>query len=205
MRTHRYRIALGLGVLVGLTTLSWAPAAFGLPYSSGSYGTCTYNTCSITLSSSGTVAINVTPGASTTCTTQADSVSASTEASTGYTISMTDNDTNTNLVSGANTIAATGGTAASPTALTANKWGYRIDGVAGFGSGPTSSFSNGSASSLTYATPPSSSGTADTVHSTSSPDVSTVYTSVWYGLCVNATPPSGTYSDSITYTALVNT
>jgi hypothetical protein len=198
------RIGLFVGLVIGVTALGWAPAAFGLPYSSGSYGTCSYNACSITLSSSGSVAVNVTPNASALCSVQSDSVSASTGASTGYVISMTDNDTNNSLVSGANSVTAVSGTAASPAALTANKWGYRVDGIGSFGAGPTSSLSSGAIPSQTYAAVPLSSGTAATIRSTNSADGSTVNTSVWYGVCVNASTPSGTYTDSVVYTAVVN-
>jgi hypothetical protein len=198
------RVLFVIGLIIGTTTLGWAPAAFGIAYSHGSYGTCTYNTCGITLSSSGTVAINATPTSGTVCTVQSDSVSATTGATTGYVISMTDGDTNNSLVSGGNSVAAVSGTPASPVALSANKWGYRIDSIGGFGAGPTSSVSNGSIPSGAFSAVPLSSGTAATVRSTTSADGSTVNTPVWYGLCVNASQPSGTYSDSITYTAVVN-
>ena len=205
------KYSMGRFVLIGilsfiLTIFGMATPSQAIKYSSGSYGTCSYNTCSIGLSSSGSVAINVTPsGSSTLCTVQSDSVTATTNSSTGYTVTMTDGDTATSLsTGGAGSIASTSGTASSPIALTANKWGYRIDNLAGFGAGPTSSLSNGSIPSLAFAGIPPSNGTPDTVRYTTTTDSGTVSTPVWYGVCADATLPAGSYSDNIVYTAVVN-
>lgn len=175
-------------------------------YGAGTYNTCTYNTCGITLSSSGTVAINITPsGASTRCTVQSDSVTATTGSTTGYTVKINDSDTSTTLNgSGGNTIPSVSGTAASPVALTANKWGYRVDSIAGFGSGPAGALSSGSIPAYTFAAVPLSSAGGDTIRTTSTVDSGTVSTLVWYGACANASAVSGSYSDNITYTATVN-
>lgn len=196
-----------LGILIFIFSIfGMAAPSQALKYSSGSYGTCSYNTCSIGLSSSGSVALNVTPsGASTLCTVQSDSVTATTNSSTGYTITMTDDNTATALsAGGATTIASSSGTAASPTLLTANKWGYRIDNLAGFGSGPTTSLASGSVPSGTFAGIPASNSTPDTVRTTNTTDSGTVSTPVWFGVCADATLPAGSYTDSIVYTAVVN-
>lgn len=208
-----YNEKYSMGRFIVIALLAFIVSVFGtvvpsqaIKYSSGSYGTCSYNSCSIGLSSSGSVALNVTPsGASTLCTVQSDSVTATTNSSTGYTVTMTDDDTGTALsTGGGSTIPTTSGTAASPTALTANKWGYRIDGVAGFGSGPTSSLASGGIPSVKFAGIPASNATPSTVRYTTTTDSGTVSTPVWYGVCVDSTLSSGSYTDNIIYTAVVN-
>jgi hypothetical protein len=116
---------------------------------------------------------------------------------------MTDTDT-TNMLTGPASIAANSSTSSSPTALTANTWGYRVDSVDGFGAGPTSVVSSGSIPSLTFAGVPISSGTPALIRTTSTNDTSPVNTSVWYGVCANSVLQSGAYTDGVTYTALIN-
>jgi len=174
-------------------------------YSDGNYSACTYNTCGITLSSNGTVNINVTPGGSTTCTTQSDSVAVTTDSSTGYTLSMNDNATSSSLLgSSTPTIPTSSATQSSPSALSTNTWGYRVDGVGGFGAGPTSASSNTGTSSTTFAGIPTSAQTAATLVNSGSPADPAVTTTVWYGICVDTTVPADTYSSTVVYTAVVN-
>lgn len=190
------------GALVLTPSLVNAQSAYG----TGSYGTCTYNSCGITLGSSGTVSLNITPaGGTTKCTTASDQVQVTTDSSTGYTLTMSDVDTTTVLNNGSGgTIPSTTSTQASPSVLVANKWGYRVDSIAGFGAGPTSGGSNTGIPAVTFALIPSSSGAADTLAATSVAADPAVSTYVWYGACVNATTTAGTYSDSVVYTAVVN-
>src|SRR5687768_17022574 len=94
-----------------------------LPYSSGKYGACQYGSCDIILTSSGTVNLTVTPTTAGVYSTMSDDVEVETHSSTGYTLTMNDSDTNTNLVSGGNTISRTSGTQGSPVILSANTWG----------------------------------------------------------------------------------
>jgi len=173
-------------------------------YGEGDYGACTYNTCGISLTSSAAVSLDITPGASTTCTTQKDTVTVTTDASTGYTLSMKNATTTSGLINGGSSIAATTGSQASPIALTANTWGYRIDGLAGFGSGPTAATSNTSATSTVFAGIPTSVQTAAQLAATTVAAGSGDTTNVWYGACANTTLPAGTYSSTVTYTAVVN-
>jgi hypothetical protein len=181
--------------------------ASAIPYGDGTYGTCTYNTCGISIATNGTVNVNITPsGTSTTCSTQSDSVIVTTYSSTGYTLTLANSSTNTNLVGGTygGTIPAVSGTLSSPVVLTANTWGYRVDGVGGFGSGPTSAGNNTAPLSLPFAKVQPSSGTPDTIATTSSAAGSGQTTIVWYGVCANASTEADTYTSSVTYTAVVN-
>ena len=200
-------LILALTILTGcLTYGAFNTQAFAINYSAGTYGSCTYNTCSISLTSNGIISVNVTPSASSpTCSVTSDSVTATTDSSTGYTITMTDSDTS-NLMIGpaASTIAAGSGTPASPAVLTTNTWGYRVDSISGFGAGPTAVVTNGSIPSLTFAALPLSSGTPSLIRTTSTADTGSVSTPVWYGVCVNSSLTGGSYSDSVTYTALIN-
>lgn len=177
----------------------------GISYGSGTYGTCTYNTCSITLTTSGTIAANVTPAAGATrCSVAKDTVTATTDSSTGYTVTLNDTDTTNTLVGPSASISASAGTPASPVALAANTWGYRVDSIGGFGAGPTSAVTNGAVPSVTFAAVPLSSGTASTIRTTSTADGTAVATPVWYGVCANTSLTSGAYTDSVTYTAVIN-
>lgn len=198
---HILAVAFLVVILVIPSVVSAVPGAYG----NGAYGTCTYNTCGITLTSSGAVSLNIIPGASTTCTTQSDSVAVTTDSSTGYSLSMQNTATTSSLLgSGTNTIPTSSGSQASPLALTANIWGYRVDSVGGFGAGPTSANNNVATSAITFAAIPTSAQSADNLAATSVAANPTVTTPVWYGVCSDTTIPADTYSSIVTYTAVVN-
>lgn len=198
-----FTLAMGIFVFLACWAIFIHPAA-GINYGAGTYGTCTYNTCSISLTTSGSISADVTPASGTTkCTVSNDVVTASTDSSTGYTVSLTDTDTS-NTLNGPVTLSASAATPASPAVLTANTWGYRVDSIAGFGTGPTSGVASGAIPAVTFAGVPISSGTPGLIRTTSTADTGTVNTSVWYGVCVNSSLQSGAYSDSVTYTAVIN-
>ena len=196
-------ITLILSVLA-LGSSAYANTTDTTTYGSGTYGGCDYGACSITLASSGTVADNVVPTASGKCTVQSDTVSVLTDNAAGYTVTMTTSTTSNALANGSSLITASGGTAAVPATLANNTWGYRIDGISGFGAGPTSAQSSGGTPSVRFAGVPASNQTAATVSSASGPADPAVNTTVWYGVCTNTSLPSGNYSTSITYTAVTN-
>jgi hypothetical protein len=173
-------------------------------YGSGNYGNCDYGSCTITLTSNGTVGVNVTPTATGKCTVQSDTASVTTDNTIGYTLTMTTSTTNNAMVNGGTNLSAASGTAASPTTLAMNTWGYRVDGVSGFGAGPTSSQNSGTIPAVTFAGVPASNAAATAVASSSSAANPAVNTTVWYGVCANTTIPAGTYSTTVTYTAVTN-
>lgn len=154
------------------------------------------------LSSAGTVSIDATPSASGVQTTASDTVTVSTNNTSGYTLQIAETGASTALVSGGNSIPATPGTQTTPAALTANTWGYRVDGTGGFGATTTTAISNAPIGSITYAAVPvtASPNTIKTTASTASNDTTTV----WYSVAVNTSTPSGTYTNSVTYTATAN-
>lgn len=173
-------------------------------YGGGNYGSCNYGSCSITLTSGGSTTLDVLPTAGGKCTVQSDTASVFTNSDTGYTLTMTTSTTNSSLVGSTSSISAASGTTASPVALSMNKWGFRVDGVGGFGSGPTASQTNGAIPSLPFAGVPASNQTSATLATSVSPANPAVNTVVWYGLCANASLPADTYASTIVYTAVTN-
>ena len=156
----------------------------------------------ISITTNTTVALNVTPTPGGAASSSSDTVTVATNNATGYNLSLADTDSNTNLVSGANSIAAHTGTFAAPTTLGNNSWGYRVDNAGGFGAGPTASQSSVANLSGTWAGV-AQSGAAQTLKTTSANSNSDT-TTVNYGVKVDTTKPSGTYSDQVTYTAVTN-
>lgn len=181
-----------------------AVPALAVTYGDGTYGSCQYNACSITITSDGSVSVNVVPTSSGACTIQNDTVSVLTDDSGGYLLQVANSNTNTGLINGSHTISSSSASQSSPSALTADSWGYRVDGVGGFGAGPTTSQSNTSLNSILFAQIPPSNGTPDTIANTSVPADPAVNTSVWYSVCANTSVVSGTYSTQVTYTAVAN-
>lgn len=156
------------------------------------------------MASSGSISVDITPaGGTTKCTISSDTVTATTGSSTGYTITLNDADTS-NALTGPASIVASTATSSSPSVLTANTWGYRVDTIAGFGAGPTTAITNASIPSATFAGVPISTDTPGLIRTTNTADSGTVNTSVWYGVCASSNLQSGAYSDSVTYTAVIN-
>lgn len=153
--------------------------------------------------SSGTVAVNATPTGVGVQTIANDVITVSTNDAAGYTLKIAETGAGGTLVSGGNSIAASAGTFASPVAQAANTWGYRVDGAGTFGAGPTTSATNAAISgSIKFAAVPAT-ASPDTIKTTSATASSDV-TNVWYGVAVNTSTPSGTYTNSVTYTATAN-
>lgn len=162
---------------------------------------------------SGTVNVNTSSASGVKQTVNTDAVTISTNDSAGYTLTLQDGDATTALVSGGNNIAAHSGTTTTPTLMSAaNVWGFHLDNdgakwcSAGSTCGATfgTSLSSNQASSATlkFAAMPAS-GSPYTVKTTSSTASSDV-TNVWYGVNIDPSQASGTYTDSVTYTATAN-
>lgn len=154
----------------------------------------------ISLTSSGTVNISLTPGASAVVSSASDTVSVSTNNTAGYNLSVADSDATTNLVSGANTLGAHTGTYASPSVLATGKWGYAVAG--GNFSATYTAESNNTSSTTKWAGMPATGSPQQlkTTATTASSDATTV----WYGVKVDSSTPTGTYTDAVTYTAVTN-
>jgi len=190
-----------------LLALALLFSTFALPAVAGAATTNTTINSAISsvisvFTSNGTVTVNVTPTGAGAQTIASDTLTVSTNNSAGYTLQIADSDATTTLVSGGNNIAASSGTQASPAVQAVNTWGYRVDGVGGFGAGPTSAQNSAAIGARTFAGIPanSSPNTIKTTATTASNDTTTV----WYGVAANTSQPTGTYSDTVTYTATAN-
>lgn len=156
----------------------------------------------ISLTSSSTVDIALTPTATgSVISSKSDTVSVSTNNATGYNLTLASSTASTDLANGGNKIAASAGTFTAPVALATNTWGYRIDNLGGFGAGPATALTNAASSTLTFAGVPASS--APQALKSTSTTANSDKTVVWYGVNVDATKPTGKYSNTVTYTAVV--
>lgn len=139
----------------------------------------------ITITTSGTVAINdVQPAGD--AKTGDVTVTVTTNNSSGYNLTIKDADTNLNLVSDTNNIAAHSGSHDTPTAFAAGAsvWGYRL------ASYPAGQYAGITAAEVELKT-------------TSAPAASDV-TTVTFGVQASGSQPSGEYTGIVTYTAVVN-
>jgi hypothetical protein len=198
---------LSLLVVASIVTTILVPIAISAStYGSGAYGSCLYGSCSIsvTVSSNGTVNVNVTPTLTGSCTIQSDTVSVLTDNSSGFTLTVANSSDNTALTNGGYSINATAGTFASPIALANNTWGYRVDNIGSFGAGPTTAESNVSPPSTVFAKAVANSQAHDTIRTTAGPANPAVETTVWYGVCANTATASGSYGTTVIYTAITN-
>ncbi len=170
-----------------------------LPVASASAASSSANTTingvvngAITIATSGTVNIPaVTPTAGGNASVASDTVTVTTNNSAGYTLtlSMSAASTSNALVSGANTLAA--GTVATP-----STWGYSLSSAA------LSDQPVGSVTGTFQAVPLAAS--AVQIKNTSVAATTGDATPVYYGLSANASQPSGTYTGTVTYTAVTN-
>lgn len=151
---------------------------------------------------SGTVNVDVAPSGAGSQTIASDTVTVSTNNVAGYNLKLAESGASSDLVSGGDTIPASSGTQSSPVVAAVNTWGYRVDGVGGFGAGPTSSASNQAIGALTFAAVPAT-GSPNTLKSTSSPATNDV-TTVWYQVTADTSTPPGTYTNTVLYTAVTN-
>ncbi|MFZ1459086.1 MAG: hypothetical protein WAT17_04365 [Candidatus Saccharimonadales bacterium] len=190
--------------VAGIIAMSWFGPVSALNYGAGQYGKCQYGSCGITITSSGTVNLAITPTGSATCTINNDVVQVTTGATTGYTLQLASTSSSTNLlgVNFAGTIPGNGGSFASPASLAVNTWGYRVDGKGGFGAGPTSAATNTSIPGLSFATIPVNA--SPTTLLTTSAAASAEVTDIWYGACADTTKAVDTYSRDVVYTAMTN-
>jgi hypothetical protein len=189
-------LALGLSLLLVVFAITSATHAVSTSVSS------TISSVISLFTSSGTVSINATPTSGGVQTINNDVVTVSTNDSAGYTLKLAETGAGGTLVSGGNSIPATAGTYGTPIAEVANTWGYRVDSLGTFGAGPTSAVSNIAIGSAKFAAVPAT-ASPDTIKTTATTATSDT-TSVWYGVAVNTSTPSGTYTNSVTYTATAN-
>ncbi len=155
------------------------------------------------LTTNGTVNVNITPTGAGAQTIASDTVTVSTNDSSGYTLTLADSDATTTLVSGGNSVAASSGTQTTPVVQVANTWGYAVQSLGGFnGSGYAAANSAAISGTLKFAGMPAT-GSPNTLKTTAGVATNDT-TTVWYAAAANTSQPSGTYTDSVTYTATTN-
>lgn len=161
----------------------------------------------ITVSSGASVALNVSPASGPAYTTNSNTVTVTTNNSTGYNLTLMTTSAERGLVHTVNSsekIAASSGSRTTPTALVANTWGYRVDGLSGsgFGAGPTSAVSSQPLGASLWAGVPANGGSPDNIAtSNTNTSGSGDNVTVWYAMAADATKPSGNYTNSVIYTA----
>lgn len=187
-------LAIGVGVFA-VVGIGLAPVAMA---GNTTTVTATINKTASIATTSGAVAFTINPTSAGSFSSASDTVTAGTNSSTGYQLQISA--AAPALTSGANTLAASAGTAASPVTLLKNTWGYRVDGGAGFGAGPTSAQTDQSSLTNNWAGVTS---TATTIKSTSAASNADT-TTVWYGAGADFSKPNGAYATTVTYTAIAN-
>lgn len=196
------RTKLMLGVLAGSVIMIGVPAVASALTATTTISSNVSAVLSV-LSSNGTVNVNVTPTGTGAQTISSDTVTVSTNDSSGYTLQLAETGAGSAMTSAGNSIPASSGSQTTPVAMAANTWGYRVDGVGGFGAGPTTAQNSTAISgTIKFAAVPAtaSPNTLKATAGTASNDTTTI----WYGVAANTSQPSGTYTNSVTYTAVAN-
>lgn len=191
---------LGISIAVLAVAVSVAPLSAFAATDSTTISSAIGSTIGL-IQSSHNVDIDATPNSAGVQTTAKDTVTVSSNNSAGYTLKLGESTADDTLKSGSNSIAAASGTFSAPAALTANTWGYRVDGAGSFGAGSTTALSNATIGAVTYAKV--ATGSADTLKDTSVV-ANNDATEVWYSVAVDNDTPSGTYTNEVTYTATTN-
>ena len=176
------KIVFLLIVMFGLVVMT-APSSYASTYGSGKYNAVVPygGQTNLTISTSGNIAIPITPGSTPTLGTASGTVTVVSTDAVGYKLYIRAL-SSANMTSGANTIpASVNGTAA---ALATNTWGYNLDGTTNFVGMTTSDVL------IRTGTGPFGSG-----------DVTTVT----YGVRIDQAKAAGSYTTTVIYTAVPQT
>jgi hypothetical protein len=160
----------------------------------------------ISVSSTGTVTLNVLPSGSGSQTIGSDTVTVNTNDVAGYTLTLASSTANTYLASGSNQIPASSGSQATPVVQAANTWGYCVSGVGGFGATcPSVGVSNQAISGTNKFAGMPATGSPNTIATTATTAVNAT-TTVWFAVAANTSQAGSTtpYTGTITYTATAN-
>lgn len=204
MKKNMFRLVLSVATLGFLLVFIAGESTSASLYGRGIYGACGYSeSCTISLATSGEVELDVVPTTGGAITIDRDIVEVTTNNPFGFKLAVeTESAEENGLVGSDATIPASSGTAVSPVVLSGTQWGIRIDQQEGFGLGPTEEVSNQPSSSLTFAGVPTY-GNPLSVVTYGIPAPDGVATSVWYGVRADSSVPSGAYTATVVYTAVV--
>jgi hypothetical protein len=161
----------------------------------------------ISIATSSTVNLTLNPAGSGVVSSASDTVTVSTNKSNGYNLSVADSDATTSLTSGPNNLTASAGTKLAPVALVNGTWGFAVAstttgiGTNGFDASYTAE-NSAQGSTTKWAGMPASGSPVmlKTTATTATNDT----TQVWYAAKVSTAQPTGTYTDTVTYTAITN-
>ena len=152
----------------------------------------------ISITTSPNVNIPVIPDVGGAQSSRSDTVEVSTNNSDGYTLTLENADSDTELEGpGSNEIAAHDGTLDDPTVLADNSWGYAVPDWQDFDE-TYSQLSSESSSSVWAGVP--ALGSKDVIGGSGGP-VTEDTTTVWYSVKVDTSKPDGNYVDTVLYTA----
>jgi hypothetical protein len=161
----------------------------------------------ISLTTATPVSLAITPTSGGVVTSSSDTVTVNTNRTTGYNLTVADNDATTTLVSGANSFTASAGTKTAPIALVNGTWGVAVNtgtvgiGTNGFDASYATETNSGSSVSKWAGMPATGSPMLlKTTAATAANDTTTV----WYAAKAASSQPGGTYTDTVTYTATTN-
>src|SRR5690606_31849997 len=132
-----------------------------------------------------------------------DVVTVNTNNSAGYTLTLENSDATTALTDDvtSDTIPAHNGTIGSPSALAANTWDFAVANEGGFGTTYTAQ-ENTSTDTMTFACVPLTASAATSANTSGT--ATGEQTTVWYGVRVDSSQPTGSDDDEVTYTATTN-
>ena len=186
------------------------------PYTDAPYPSA--QTLFITVSSSDVVGISATPnGGGRMSSTYSETV-VKTNNSTGYNLTLSANDPTAsggrNLILTRDSSRVIQPMAANhlfPSSITGgstSQWGWRVDGVASFGPGPTVAETDAVTSNFTWAGIPDKSvpvsiSQSVSANATSQADPGTT-TTTWFAVSINSVQVAGTYRTTVVYTAVTN-
>ena len=161
----------------------------------------------ISISSADTVSFAIAPTGGGALTNDSDVVTVSTNKVTGYALTLADTDATTTLVSGANTFTASAGTKTVPVALVNGTWGYALatatTGIGTNGFDASYAIETNSTTSTSKWSGVPATGSPIMIKTTATTATNDT-TTVWYAAKANTSQPTGTYTDSVTYTATTN-
>ena len=205
MRQHIKARLASAAAAVGVVGVALAPVA-------ASAATATANTTInaviasvISITTSGTVTLNITPVSGGAQTSASDTVTVSTNNATGYNLKIKDSDATLTLTNGANTIAASSNTFATGGVLANNTWGWAVaNTTTGIGANGFDASYSTFTDQTSHASKWAGITATDQQFKNTSTTASGDTTTVWYSAKADTTKPNGTYTDTVVYTATTN-
>lgn len=194
-----------LAAIVGVVGIALAPVAASAATASANTTINAVIGSTISITTSGTVTLNITPVSGGAQTSASDTVTVNTNNAAGYNLAVKDSDATLTLTSGGNTIAASANTFTTGGVLANNTWGWAVPntttGIGANGFDATYSvLSNVTSSATIWAGITATDQQFKNTATTASNDVTTV----WYSAKADTSKPNGTYADTVTYTATTN-